>query len=242
MKSVLHILSFVVLALCVAGCSDKPPAPDVEFLASDFYVSIGGHHLVIPAVAMNRPEREHVFDAAGQRLKQNLKETLKAEARDPEKPMPMDRLRLHIAQYNTTGEHLDSLKICALLSRKWSQALCTGQQGGLLSSLPRLFDLADADKLASLYSWINNQGRQRKQIEDLDPSIGQAEIICGKPPEVCMAIVEVMPRLAAVWAVWGDENTGSTAEQVARMRGAAIVQFVRRALGPVEDTSLANAY
>jgi len=241
MKSVLHILSFVVLALSVAGCSDKPRAPDVEFLASDLHFRIGGHHLVIPAVAMRGPG--HVFDLGASRPEKSLKETLKEKAQDPNNPMPMDKLALLITRYQTTGEHLDSLKICPLLSRKWSQALCTGKEGGLLARLPNKFDLMDSDELSLLSNhWTVGKERRHDQIKDLPRQPGQTEIGCDKASSFCTAIVEVMPRLVAVWTVWSDEKTGSTAEQVARSQGTAIVQFVRRALGPVEDTSLANAY
>jgi hypothetical protein len=47
--------------------------------------------------------------------------------------------------------------------------------------------------------------------------------------------------LLAVWTVWSDAKTGATVVSVVAAQGAAIVQFVRRALGPVEDRSLVDA-
>ena len=70
---------------------------------------------------------------------------------------------------------------------------------------------------------------------------GMTEIGCDKDFRFCTAMVEVLPGLLAVWAVWSDEKPGSTAEQMADTQGAAIVQFVRRAIGPVEDPTLVNA-
>jgi len=54
-------------------------------------------------------------------------------------------------------------------------------------------------------------------------------------------MVEVLPGLLAVWTVWSDAKTGDSPEEMANTQGAAIVQFVRRALGSVEDPTLVNA-
>jgi hypothetical protein len=43
----------------------------------------------------------------------------------------------------------------------------------------------------------------------------------------------------ALWTVWSTE--GETAAQMAQQRGAAIVEFARRAIGPIEDKTLATA-
>ena len=63
---------------------------------------------------------------------------------------------------------------------------------------------------------------------------------CDQHSPYCTAIVEVMPNLLAVWTVWGDEKTHSSAEQMALTQGAAIVEFVRRGLGAAEDPTLMN--
>lgn len=70
---------------------------------------------------------------------------------------------------------------------------------------------------------------------------GVTEIDCDRQSPFCTAMVEVLPGLLAVWTVSGDPNTGDLAEEVANTQGAAIVQFVRRALGPLEDPTLVNA-
>jgi hypothetical protein len=53
------------------------------------------------------------------------------------------------------------------------------------------------------------------------------------------AAVEALPGLLAVWTVWSTE--GETAAQMAQRQGAAIVEFVRRAISPIEDKTLATA-
>jgi hypothetical protein len=70
---------------------------------------------------------------------------------------------------------------------------------------------------------------------------GIPEIGCDRQPPYCTAAVEVLPGLLAVWTVWPDPKTGRTAEQMAQTEGAAIVQFVQRAIGPTEDSTLASA-
>ncbi len=70
---------------------------------------------------------------------------------------------------------------------------------------------------------------------------GVTEIGCDAQSQFCTAMVEVLPGLLAVWTVWNNEKTGSTAEQMADTQGTAIVQFVRRAIGPAEDPAIVNA-
>jgi hypothetical protein len=67
-----------------------------------------------------------------------------------------------------------------------------------------------------------------------------SQIGCDQHSPYCTAIAEVMPDLLAVWTVWNDEKTGSTAKQMALTQGTAIVQFVRHGLGPAEDPTLMN--
>ena len=241
MKKLTCTVAAVVLsALGVTACSDSPAAPDVQFLASDFYLAVGGQRIVVPAVALRGPG--HTFDLNRQRPERSLKETLKAEASDPDRPMKMDKLDLRIREYQYTGKSLASLEICPRLKRAWSQLQCRGQQRGLLKRLPEQFDLLDRGKLDVLRShWTVGRERKFDQVKDMAVQPGIAEIGCDRQSSFCTAVVEVLPGLVAVWTVWGDEKTGGTAGQMANTQGAAIVQFVRRALGPAEDPTLVDA-
>jgi hypothetical protein len=62
--------------------------------------------------------------------------------------------------------------------------------------------------------------------------LGETEIGCAKKTEFCTAVVEALPGLLAVWTAGSDEH--ETVEQ----QGQAIVEFVRRAIGPTEDRTL----
>jgi len=224
--------------LGVAACS--PATPDVEFLASDLHFLIGGNRITVPAVALRGPD--HTFDLNQRRPQKSLKETLRAEATDPDQPMKTDKIDLVIRQYQYTGESIASIAICQHLKRIWSQSQCRGQQRGLLNRLPEKFDLLDRGKLDLLANdWTVGRERKFDQVKDMVVQLGVTEISCDRHSHYCTAGVEVLPNLLAVWTVWGDEKTGSTVEQMAYAQGTAIAEFVRRALGPTEDTTLMNA-
>lgn len=241
MKAVIRAVVAVPLAaFCITGCSEAPPAPDVQFLASDAYFVVGGQRIVIPAVALRGPG--HTFDLSRSRPETSLKDRLRRDAGDPGNPMKMDKLDLLIRQYQYTGEHLASLNICPQLKRAWSQSLCGGQHRGLLKRLPEQFDLLDRDRLDLLGNhWTVGRERRYDQIKDMAVQPGVPEIGCDRESRYCTAMVEVLPGLMAVWTVWSDEKTEGTAAQMAQAQGTAIVQFVRRALGPAEDPTLVNA-
>jgi hypothetical protein len=228
-----------VLGFALPGFSETPSPPDVPFLASDAHFVIGGQYIVIPVVAMRQPD--HVFNLAGGPA-ENMKEELQTRASDPTEPMKMEKIDLVIREYQYTGEQLASLGICPLLKRKWSQTLCRGQHQGLLSRLPEKFDLLDRGRLDLLKSDFTVGGeRQYDQVKDMALRPGVTEVGCDKQSQFCTAMVEVLPGLLAVWTVWSNEKTGSTAVQMADTQGTVIVQFVRRAIGPAEDPTLVRA-
>jgi hypothetical protein len=220
--------------LCMTTCSNSLK-PDVQFLASNVYFIVGGQNITIPVVAIRGPD--HTFDLGGRpKPQKSLRQTLESEASDPRNPMKRDSLDLSVRQYQYAYEHLESTKICALLTRTWSQAVCRGEHRGLLRRMPEKFDLVDRAKLDLLRNHI-----EYDQVRNMAIQPGVTEIGCDRDSRFCTAMVEALPGLLAVWTVWSDETTGATAESVAATQGASIVQFVRRALGPVEDLSLVDA-
>jgi hypothetical protein len=227
-----------VLGFALLGRSASPSPPDVRFLASDVHFMIGGQHIVIPAVAMRQPD--HTFTLSGGRG-ESVKEKLQTKASDPAEPLKMEKIDLLIREYHYTGEHIASRGICPLLKRKWSETLCRGQHHGLLSRLPEKFDLLDRARLDLLKS-ESTVGREWRydQVKNMALRPGVTETGCDGQSPYCTAMVEVLPGLLAVWTVWSDEKTGSTAQQMADTQGSAIVQFVRRAIGPTEDPTLVN--
>jgi hypothetical protein len=152
-----------------------------------------------------------------------------------------DKIDLIIREYQYTGEMAASTAICPLLKRTWSQTICRGTQHGLLSRLPEQFDLLDRGKLDVLKNyWTAGRERVFDQINKKALPLDVTEIACDQHSPYCTAAVEVLPNLLAVWSVSSDEKSGSKAEQIAAAQGAAIVQFIRRGLGPLEDKSLVN--
>ncbi len=232
-----------MLSAAIIGCSESPapPAPpDVPFLASDANFLVGGHHIVIPVVAMRGPN--HVFDLAHRRPEKNLKERLKTEASDPNAPMRMDKVSLQISQYQYAGDHSASVGICPLLQRKWAETLCRGRRRGLLARLPNQFDLLSRDRLDILAShWTVGGERVYDQVKDKALQINVVETGCDKKSSFCTAAVEVLPGLLAIWTVESDKKAMITADQMAETQGSAIVQFVRRAIGATEDITLVSA-
>lgn len=225
------------LAFALSGCLPSPP--DVPFLASDAHFTVGEQHIIVPVVAIRQPD--HTFNLATGRSR-SIKEELQRAASDPTNPMKMNKIDLSIRQYQYTGEHSASLGICPLLKRKWAEALCRGQHQGLLSRLPEKFDLLDRNSLDVLKSEFT-VGRERvyDQVKDMAVRPGVTEIGCDRQSQFCTAMVEVLPGLLAVWNVWSSEKTGGAAEQMANTQGTAILQFVRRAIGPAEDPTLVSA-
>jgi hypothetical protein len=236
MKSRSRVLAAAVSMLCVTGCSTLP---DVQFLASNTHFAVGGQHIVIPVVALRGPD--HSFDLSGRKPEKSLKEKLKSEANDPSNPLKTDKLDLRITQYQYAGAHPASIKICPLLSRKWSQSLCRGEHRGALTRLPEKFDLLDRLQLGLLKNhWTVGRERKYDQVKDMAMQPGVPEIGCDRESRFCTAVVEVLPGLVAVWTVWSGGILG-TAEEMAQIQGGATVQFVRRALGPTEDPTFVDA-
>jgi hypothetical protein len=237
MQDVLRNVLSLLLLGCAPGCSSSA---DVPFLASDAHFLIAGQHLVIPVVAMR--QADHIFTLNNGERSESVKEKLQTKASDQNKPMKVDKIDLLISQYKYTGEQAASLGICTLLKRKWSETLCRGQHRGLLSRLPQKFDLVDRSSLDLFKDYLTVGGeRTYDQVKDMAVRPGATEIGCDRQSGYCTAMVEVLPGLLAVWTVWSDNETGSTAAQTADIQGTAIVQFVRRAIGPIEDPTLVNA-
>jgi hypothetical protein len=224
--------AIVAIYLAVA---DTPKPPDVRFLASDAHFMIAGQSLTIPVVALRRPG--HVFDL-GRKQSTGFREQIQ-EASDPANPKPVQTINLSIRRYQRISEQSGSPDICPLLTRRWSEAVCRGKQTGLLSRLPSSFDLLDRNSPRLLNNYIAAGGeRIYDRIKD---AVGLGMIGVGCARTSCTAVVEASPGLLAVWFVWSDDRTGATAQQMADSQGPAIVQFVRRAIGPVEDLTLLDA-
>jgi hypothetical protein len=233
------VVAAALSTLCATQCSKSP---DVQFLASDIHFTVGGQHLVVPVIALRGPD--HSFDLSGRKPEKTLKEKLKSEASDPNNPLSIDRLDLIIREYRiyVTNEITPSVDICPLLTRTWSQAACREERRGVLRRLPEKFALLDRERLELLrYRVTVGKEREYDQVKDMAMQLGVTETGCDKASQFCTAMVQVLPGLLAVWTVWSDEKTAGTAQQMALTQGAAIVEFVRRALGPAEDPTLVNA-
>lgn len=232
-------VTIVSVELWVAGCSDEPPAPNVEFLASDAHFLVAGHHIVVPIVALQGPGQ--VF-TIGHKMSNNQSKDLKAKAADPNNPMRIDSLALAVYDYGHANERIESAKLCPLLKRRWAQMACRGNHNEALRRLPVKFDLFDRQKLERL----KNRGSadsvetQYDHVSDMALHSGAPEVRCDMLSEFCTSAIETVPGMIAVWAVWYDERTGETPAHMSERQGPAIVDFVRRAIGPTEDMSFAT--
>lgn len=242
MQDITRIVSAAALSMlgfAMPGCSESPSQPNVPFLASDAYFAIAGQYIVVPVVAVRLPD--HTFSLTREQS-ESPGNKLRTKASDPNEPMKLERLGLAIRQYQYTGQHVASVGICPLLKRKWSDALCRGQQRGLLSRLPEKFDLLDRNRLDILKNhWTVGRERRYDQVKDMTVKSGVTEIGCDTQSQFCTAMVEALPGFLAIWTVWSNEKTGATAEEMAKAQGEAIVQFIRRAIGPAEDPTLVDA-
>jgi hypothetical protein len=63
-----------LLFLWVAGCSEEPPAPNVEFLASDAHFLVAGHHIVVPIAAIRTGAGFHDRTQTVQQPRQGLED------------------------------------------------------------------------------------------------------------------------------------------------------------------------
>lgn len=155
--------------------------------------------------------------------------------------MTVDSIEISVRQYQYTGERSASMNICALLARKWSQTICRGEHRGVLRRLPERFDLIDHSRLEILKThWTVGKERVYDQVKEAK-NAGVVEIGCDRSSRFCTATVETLPGLLAVWTVWSDEKSGHAAQAMAGTQAAALVQFVGRALGPIEDVTLLEA-
>jgi hypothetical protein len=231
-------ITILMIQLWAAGCSDEPPAPNVDFLASDAHFLVASYHIVVPIVALRGPGE--VF-TIGDKLVSDS-ETLKTKAADPNNPMPVDSIALGIYEYKYVRERNESVKICPLLKRHWAQRVCRGDYNVALKLLPETFDLIDRNKVERLKNRGTAGGEnQYDQVKDMSLRLGVAEIGCDKASKFCTSAVATLPNLIAVWTVWSDENTGESASQMSNRQGAALTEFVRRAIGPIEDDTFALA-
>jgi hypothetical protein len=223
-----------LLFLWVAGCSDEPPAPNVEFLASDAHFLVAGHHIVVPIAAIQGPGQ--VF-TIGHKLSNNQGKDLKTKAADPNNPMRVDSVALAVYEYGQANERIESAKLCPLLKRRWAQMVCRGHYNETLRRLPLKFDLFDRQKLERLKrrGSAGSVETQYDHVKDMTLPLGVPVVRCDMSSEFCTSAVETVPGMIAVWAVWYDERTGETPAQMSMRQGPAVVEFVRRAIGPTED-------
>ena len=229
-----------LLLILLAACEEhnNPPSPDIPFLTSDGHFMIGGHVITVPMIALRGPD--HVFTLSREEPAKSRKQILMEQASDPHDPMPVDSLALLIHQYEMRDQHGASKEICPPMTRAWAQVVCRGRHKGVLGRLPEKFDLLDRAKLDLLKHHYTVGGEQKyDHVKDMALRPGITEIGCDKTSKFCTAVVETMPSLLAVWTVW--DGDGETAAQMAERQGPAIVEFVRRGIGPIEDKTLATA-
>jgi hypothetical protein len=193
--------------------SERPPKGQKEtsgYGVMDLQLDgLSSNTAVVKSTDINLSE-PHVFDLNLHRPEKATNET----TIDADHPVQTDKLDLVY-----TGEMAASTAICPLLKRTWSQTICRGKQHGLLSRLPKQFDLLDRSKLNLLKDyWTADRERAFDQINSMALPLGVTEVGCDQHPPYCTAAIEVLPELLAVWTVWSDEKSVIKTEQMAFSR------------------------
>jgi hypothetical protein len=168
---------------------------------------------------------------------------LKTKAADPNNPMRVDSVALAVYEYGQANERIESAKLCPLLKRRWAQMVCRGNYNEALRQLPLKFDLFDRQKPERLKrrGSADSVETQYDHVRDMELRLGVPEVGCDMSSAFCTSAVEIVPGMIAVWSVWYDEKTRETPAQMSNRQGAALVEFVRRAIGPTEDVTFVTA-
>jgi hypothetical protein len=232
---VIILLGSFALSLIVAVIllwPDRPPPPDLHFLATNLYYKVAGYEFEVPEAALDAPQK--VFTLKGDRRDEKV--DLKSLAGDPSHPLQSVGMGLSMKGLFWGVDEIYFAKSCPLLSRHWTRSLCEAAgRRGAFARLPESFTLIEPAEI-DYFKRLGTVGGETvyDQIKTLISNADEARIGCDKKDEYCSAVQEVKPGLLAVWIVWPDKKTGQSALDVARIQGKALVAFVDRAIGKVE--------
>lgn len=218
----------------LTGCFG--PAPDVAFLTSDAHFVVADQPVVLPVVALRSVST--LADHGGSTPAPDVapaaaKDWLSAVAGQAATPARAAAVGVTIAEYRNHGGRGAARDVCPRLSRKWAQYLCRGDRIGVLADLPEQFELVDRQHLDRFQEQRTAGGERRAdQLATMELVSGQPDVVCDRAAVACTAAVALSETVVAVWTVAG--LPADEAEEAGRRQGAAVLTFVRNAIGARE--------
>lgn len=231
-----------------AACSPsykRASEAQIDFLASDAHVIVGGLPLTLPFVAL--PEYvaagpSFSLDRTGDRehAQQRL-ESFRTLAERPRTAPVLDKLRVDVSAYGWNDFDTSFDRICPRLSRLWARSVCDDPWAPLAQATPNnpfyLYDVGRPDAFET--HWTVSGKRRSDELRAMRLKAGEVSTVCNDivPGETrhCTAAVLIDGNLGAVWNVWDSANSRETHRQRAEREGTAIAAFVMYALGPSEN-------
>ena len=225
--------------------AERPRASDayIDFLASDSYIIVGDVILTAPFVALP----DYVFakpgfslDRAGDRRRaQERLEWFRTSASKAQTAPILEKAEINIRPYGWNDADASYRRICFHLTRQWARSVCDDPWSPIAQSLPTfyIFDIRKPDAFDS-HSGPDGEtigGQLRTMRIEHDA----ASVVCGSKTSsgtrFCTAATLIQQNLAAVWLLSDDMNRGETHLERADREANAIANFVRYAMGPIED-------
>jgi hypothetical protein len=136
---------FAVFLVAIILISRDPDIPDVKFLSTDAHFLVGGERITLPFVAVRRIEELGDFgdplygyhDSSRQFASDAYKTRFLGFAANRVAPMEVAFLGISLDAYQYYGEHIASVEICPLLTRRWSRHVCQTERPGILKHAQR---------------------------------------------------------------------------------------------------------
>ncbi|MBZ9979177.1 hypothetical protein [Mesorhizobium sp. BR-1-1-10] len=248
LSSFVFLTCLVMLGTILESCSPSPKHvsdADIDFLASDAHVVVGGVPLVLPFISLTGyVAAKPSFSLNRQQDRQSATDRLEAfrkAASNPQAAPTIDQLEIEVYAYGWNDLDPQPFKrICARLSRQWSKSVCDDPWAALKQAMPgNGFYVVDDRKFDAFDNHFTVGGeRVSDQLHSMQLNANEASVVCDRTLEpskitFCTAAIPIKQHLAAVWTVW--DSTGETHSRQAEREGKAITAFVRHAIGPSED-------
>ncbi|HEX7710974.1 MAG TPA: hypothetical protein VF418_08525 [Sphingomonadaceae bacterium] len=236
------------IAAVLVGCtllgSCNQHHMDVDLLASDVHISIGGKPISLPFVAIDdfAYHLSYSLDRAGDRKRELAKRNAFLRAtKDSNHPLPIDKISIVVRTYGWNDiEPRPAHQICPKLTRQWSRSVCENPWAALQQALPRnritLIDLRNLDGF-----WKTTGQNCSRSIDENGPpilKIGARPVLCkaAGSNRSYKAVIRIDGDLGAMWTV--SDAPQETAEKMATREGKAIAAFASYGVGTAENFSV----
>ena len=217
---------------------------DINFLASDAHIVVGGVPLVVPFVALrgyfsNGPSFSLDRKGDRERARERL-EAFRKSASDISTAPAVDKLEIGLRTYGWRDD-VSPGRICARLRREWSKSICDDPWAPIQQAMPydnNTFYLVDDRNFGAFENhYTVGDARMSAQLLAMNLIAGEPSVVCD-PASVsktvfCTAAVLVSAHLVVVWRVW-NSNAESPDERAAR-EAKALTALVTHGLGAAEN-------